>query len=285
MITAATLATGFQFGEGPRWHEGRLWLSDFYEHAIKTVDLDGKVEVRFRVPNQPSGLGWLPDGRLLTVSMTDRKVLRQECDALVEHADLSGVATFHCNDMVVDVQGRAYVGNFGFDLHQATPEQIAASPKATLARVDPDGSVHVAARDLEFPNGAVITPDGKTFIIGETMGRRLTAFDIAGDGSLSNRRVWADLGSRLPDGICLDAEGAIWIANPRAPEAVRIAEGGAVLEIVETSLPCFAVMLGGADGRTLFCVTAASSGVPAAGAEPTGKVEIARVAVGHAGLP
>lgn len=285
MATTTTLATGFQFGEGPRWHDGRLWLSDFYEHAIKTVDADGKVEVRFRVPNQPSGLGWLPDGRLLTVSMTDRKVLRQEGAGLVEHADLSGIATYHCNDMVVDALGRAYVGNFGFDLHKATPEIIATSDTATLARVDPDGSVHVAASDLEFPNGAVITPDGQTFIVGETMGRRLTAFDIRPDGSLTNRRIWADLGARLPDGICLDAEGCIWIANPRAPEAVRIAEGGAVLEVVETSLPCFAVMLGGDDGRTLFCVTAASSGIPAPGAAPTGKVEIARVAVGHAGLP
>ncbi|MFN0096979.1 MAG: SMP-30/gluconolactonase/LRE family protein [Dehalococcoidia bacterium] len=284
-MKTTTLAEGFQFGEGPRWHDGRLWLSDFYDHAIKTVDANGRVEVQFRVPTQPSGLGWLPDGRLLTVSMLDRKVLRQEGDRLVEHADVSSIATFHCNDMVVDAKGRAYVGNFGFDLHNATPEIIAKAPAATMARVDPDGTVHVAAADLAFPNGTVITPDGKTLIVGETMGRRLTAFDIAPDGSLSNRRLWADCGGRLPDGICLDAEGCVWIANPRAPEAVRIAEGGEVRDVVETSLPCFAVMLGGEDGKTLFCVTAAGSGIPAPGAAPTGKVEVARVAVGHAGLP
>jgi len=282
-MKSETLATGLYFGEGPRWHEGNLWFSDFYDHAIKTVDDAGTVTVRFNVPNQPSGLGWLPDGRLLAVSMIDRKLLRQDGDRLVEHADLSGIATFHCNDMVVDAKGRAYVGNFGFDLEAAIAGR-AERRTAALARVDPDGTVSVAATDLEFPNGTVITPDGRTLIIGESMGARLTAFDVAEDGSLGNRRTWADTAPRLPDGICLDAEGHVWVANPRANEAFLVAEGGEVLDVVETSQPCFACMLGGPDGKTLYCLTAAASG-SAAERERTGRVEIARVAVPHAGLP
>jgi sugar lactone lactonase YvrE len=218
-------------------------------------------------------------------------VLRLEASGLVEHADLNGVAAFHCNDMVVSADGRAYVGNFGFDLEAFVAEHGGAlargellAPKANLARVDPDGSVHVAASDINFPNGTVITPDGKTLIIAETMGRCLTAFDIGAGGELSNRRLWANTGEALPDGICLDAEGAIWIANPRAPECLRIAEGGAVLDRVETSQPPFACMLGGPDRKTLCIVTAPGSG-SAAAAAPKGKVEIAQVSVAGAGLP
>jgi sugar lactone lactonase YvrE len=283
LARAQVLATGLYFGEGPRWHGGRLWFSDFYDHAIKTVDESGTVEVRFTVPNQPSGLGWLPDGRLLAVSMLDRKLLRQEGERLVEHADLSEIATWHCNDMVVDASGRAYVGNFGFDLEAVMAGGGERRP-ADLARVDPDGTVTVAATALEFPNGTAITPDGRTMIVAESMGARLTAFDVAPDGTLSNRRTWASTAPRLPDGICLDADGHVWFANPRAPEAVLVAEGGEVLDVVETSQPCFACMLGGADGRTLYCLTAAASG-SAAERERTGKVEVARVAVAHAGLP
>jgi sugar lactone lactonase YvrE len=281
-MKAETLATGLYFGEGPRWHDGRLWFSDFNDHAVKTLDRDGKVETEFEVPNQPSGLGWLPDGRMLIVSMLDRKLLRREGGQLVEHADLSAIATWHCNDMVVDAAGRAYVGNFGFDL-----EGLARGVErrnASLARVDPDGAVSVAATELEFPNGTVITPDGRTMIIGESMGARLTAFDVAADGSLSNRRVWADSSPRLPDGICLDQAGHIWVANPRAGEAFLVAEGGEVLEVVETSQNCYACMLGGDDGKTLYCLTAAASGA-AAGQSRTGKVEVARAPSAHAGLP
>ena len=286
MATATTLAEGIYFGEAPRWHDGKLWFSDFYAHAVKTLTEDGKMESVLTVPNQPSGLGWLPDGRLLVVSMTDRKLMRLDPAGLVEHADLNGVAAFHCNDMVVDAEGRAYVGNFGFDLEAFTASGGggAPPPKAKLARVDPDGSVHVAAEELNFPNGSVITPDGRTLIVAETMGRCLTAFDIAADGALSNRRVWASTGSALPDGICLDAEGAIWIANPRAPECLRIREGGEVLDRIETSQPTFACMLGGADGKTLFIPTAPGSG-SAAEAAALGKIEVARVAVAGAGLP
>ncbi|HEY7294682.1 MAG TPA: SMP-30/gluconolactonase/LRE family protein, partial [Dehalococcoidia bacterium] len=262
---------GLSFGEGPRWHDGRLWLSDFYRHAVLAVDAAGRAEIAAEVPNQPSGLGWLPDGRLLIVSMIDRKLLRLESGRSVEHADLGAVAAFHCNDMVVDDRGRAYVGNFGFDSGAYVAEHGAASlfeepgpPTATLARVDPDGSVHAAAEGMRFPNGSVITADGRTLIVAETYARRLSAFAVADDGTLSQQRVWATLDGVAPDGICLDAEGAIWVANARAAECIRVAEGGAILDRVATSQRCFACALGGPNRTTLFLVTAPGSGADAA---------------------
>ena len=266
VLAASTLAEGLYFGEGPRWHDGVLWFSDFYDTSVKTCTEDGTVSVAFTTPLRPSGLGWMPDGTMLIVSMQDRKVLRRGPDGtLVTHADLSGLATWHCNDMVVDSRGGAYVGNFGFDLEHAFSTRpiediLANHDTAVLARIEPDGAVSAAARDMHFPNGSVITPDGTTLIVGETMGFVLTAFDIGADGSLSNRRVWAPLtGGRTADGICLDAEGQVWVANPLANEAFRVAEGGEVTAVVQTSQPCYACMLGGADGATLFCLTAASA--------------------------
>ncbi len=291
MTTTSVLAEGLYFREGPRWHDGVLWFSDFFDYAVKTCTKDGTVTTAFTTEQHPSGLGWLPDGRMLIVSMQDRRLLRREPDGtLVTHADLSGVATFHCNDMVVDAVGRAYVGNFGFDLDEAFATRsvesiIADHATATIARVDPDGSVHLAADDMHFPNGSVITPDGSTLIVGETLAGCLTAFDIAPDGALSNRRVWATLGGRVPDGICLDANGNIWVANPLAPEVFLVAEGGEVLQSVETTRPCYACMLGGDDGRTLFCLTTPSSVATVASAAREGRVEVVTVAVPHAGRP
>jgi len=284
------LADGLHFGEGPRWHNGKLWFSDFFDHAVKTVDLAGNVETKVPVAGRPSGLGWLPDGRMLIVSMTDRLLLRLEPDALVVHADLSDIATFHCNDMVVDEVGRAYVGNFGFDLDAAETsgsfaEALAAYEGAAIARVDPDGSVHTAATGLRFPNGTVITPDGRTMIVAESMARRLTAFDVAADGTLSRQRLWASTGTHVPDGICLDDDGAIWFADAGGPHCVRIREGGEVLEVIGTEQRCFACMLGGADGRTLFMLTAAYSLAAEASVHRSGKILTTQVAVGHAGRP
>jgi len=289
------LTDGLHFGEGPRWHDGRLVVSDFYSHAVLSVSTHGSVETLFEVPGQPSGMGWLPDGRPLVVSMTDRRVLRMEPDGSAsEHADLSGLATFHCNDMVVDRRGRAYVGNFGFDLHGFISEHGEGalfndphSLATVLCLVQPDGSIGVAADEMLFPNGTVITPDGSTLIVAETLGLRLTAFDIAADGSLANRRVWADLSAELiaPDGICLDASGAVWVANAVAHEAVRVAEGGAILERVTTQQNCYAVCLGGDDGRTLFCCTAADSHPRVAAVERTAAIETATVTVGAADPP
>lgn len=292
MADTQVLLEGLHFAECPRWHDGRLWFSDFYDHRVRTVDLEGNVADVVEVPHQPSGLGWLPDGRLLVVSMVDQKVLRLDDDRLVEHADLSGIASFHCNDMVVDAEGRAYVGNFGFDLfeylHEHGVEGLLTEPgppRALLARVDPDGDVHVAADGLLFPNGAVITPDGSTLIIAETVGRRLSAFDIQADGSLHHRRVWADLGFHSPDGICLDAEGNVWVANPLGPECVLYAEGGVALERVETTQPCFACMLGGPDRRTLFLLTAPTAEPHVVAHRRDGRIETAQVGVGGAGWP
>jgi sugar lactone lactonase YvrE len=261
------LVSGYTFFESPRWHDGQLWLSDFYTHQVLRVNLQGGVTPVAEVPGQPSGMGWLPDGRLLVVSMRERRILRQEADGrLVTHADLSPLAGGHTNDMVVDALGRAYVGNFGFDLMGGGTPQT-----ATLARVDPDGSVHAVARDLYFPNGSMITPDGQTLIVGETMGNRLSAFDIRPDGSLGPRRDWArfgappaltDMGSVLgslqaaPDGATLDAEGAVWFADAIGHRVVRMAPGGEILASLSTGAQgAFACTLGGPDGRTLFvCV-------------------------------
>jgi sugar lactone lactonase YvrE len=285
------LADGIHFGEGPRWHEGRLWFSDFYVSAVKSVSVAGDLRIEFTIDDRPSGLGWMPDGSMLIVSMTRRQLLRRAPGGAISlHADLGSLATFHCNDMVVDADGAAYVGNFGFDLDaeiisRGIESVIGNHPTAKLARVATDGSVDVAADDMHFPNGSVITPDGKTLIVGESLGACLTAFDIDKKGSLSNRRVWADLKSRVPDGICLDADGAVWVANPIAPECVLVAEGGAVKDVVETGDPCYACMLGGADGRTLFMLTAPSSLAHEAAAAAKGKLLVATVDTPHAGLP
>jgi sugar lactone lactonase YvrE len=285
------LAEGIYFGEGPRWREGRLWFSDFYDRSVKSVSPAGDLRTEFQIDDQPSGLGWMPDGSMLVVSMTRRQVLRRTPDgAIGVHADLTSIATFHCNDMVVDAEGRAYVGNFGFDLDaeltgRGAPSVLADHATAKLALVQPDGAVSVAAADMHFPNGPVITPDGRTLILGETLAACLTAFDIGSDGSLSNRRVWADIGPRVPDGIALDAKGRIWVANPLAPECFLVAEGGEIVEVIDTGQPCYACMLGGADGRTLHMLTAATSIAHEARSKPTGKLLVAEVDTPRAGLP
>ncbi len=285
------LAEGIYFGEGPRWHEGRLWFSDFHAHAVKSVSPAGDLRVEFEIDDQPSGLGWMPDGSMLIVSMAKRRLLRRAPDGRIAvHAELGGIADFHCNDMVVDAEGRAYVGNFGFDLDAALVARgdqsvIADHPTARLACVQPDGTVSVAADDMHFPNGSVITPDGRTLIVGETQAGRLTAFDIGADGALYGRRSWGPTWPRIPDGIALDAAGHIWIANPIAPECALIAEGGAVLEVIDTGERCYACMLGGADGRTLFMLTAKNSSGREAAAAPTGKLLIATVDTPRAGRP
>ncbi len=290
MTKARVLAEGLYFGEGPRWRDGRLWFSDFYDHAVKSIDSDGSTRTELAIDDQPSGLGWLPDGRLLVVAMHRRQVLRVDPDGVRLHADLADVASYHANDMVVDTHGRAFVGNFGFPLDEAIRTRgvesvIADHPTARLARVDPDGSVHVAATDLHFPNGMVITPDGKTLIVAETLAMQLTAFDIGPGGTLSNRRVWAPLGMRAPDGICLDASGHVWIANAIAPECVRVAPGGEITATVETSQPCFACMLGGDDRRTLLAMTAPSSVADAVSTVRQGRIESAGVGIPGAGRP
>ncbi|KAI9006961.1 gluconolactonase [Hyaloraphidium curvatum] len=285
---------GLSFGEGPRWHDGKLYYSDFYVHQVKVLDPEtNKAEVYVELPDkeQPSGLGWLPDGRMLIVAMTARKLLVREHDGkLKEYADLKDLAGFYCNDMVVSSSGVAYVGNFGFDLHHEMREKgveaVLSNPTpANLIKVSPAGKVSVASPDMLFPNGSQITPDGKTLIVGETLGMRLTAFDIGPDGDLSNRRIWAPTPGVPCDGSCLDAEGAVWVANPFEPSVVRFKEGGEILAKVQTSQNAFACMLGGEDRKTLYCVTAPDSDSDNRKAAREGRIEIARVDVPGAGLP
>jgi sugar lactone lactonase YvrE len=252
-----TLMTGIALGESPRWHDGRLWFSDWGAQEIVAVDLDGDSEVMLRGPALPFCIDWLPDGRLLVVSGREGLLLRLEPDgSLVTHADLTSLADPPWNDIVVDGRGNAYIGNTGFDFPGGE------FAPGILALVTPDGTARQVADGVAFPNGVAVTPDNTTLILAESYGSRLTAFDIAGDGSLSNRRVWAELDGGAPDGICLDAEGAVWYADVPNKQCVRVREGGAVLQTVELDRGCFACMLGGADRRTLFMV-AANWGGPA----------------------
>ena len=274
---------GLAFPESPRWHDGALWFSDFYTRRVSRATPDGLVEAVVEVPRQPSGLGWLPDGRLLVVSMNDRRLLRLDGDSLVEVADLSALAPAPCNDMLVDGQGRAYIGNFGFDLQSRAP--FAAT---SLVMVTLDGAARVVATDMHFPNGTVLTPDGRTLIVGESYGQRLTAFDVQADGSLANRRVWAQLHGKGvgPDGICLDTEGAIWLASPVTREVLRVREGGEITHRIPTSEQAVACMLGGADRRTLFVATGRVLVTPEESlAQRSGMISTVRVEVPGAGMP
>ena len=280
---------GIYFGEGPRWHDGRLWFSDFYGHCVHALAPDGRDEVMLRLDGggQPSGLGWLPGGDLLAVSMLDHRILRQAPDGRVTvHADVSAFARHRSNDMLVDAAGRAYVGNFGFD-NEAPHPDARAPVAASLTCVSPDGQVTEAAAGLMFPNGMVLTPDGATLIVAETYAARLTAFDVAPDGTLSARRTWADLSGAgiYPDGICLDAGGAVWVANARQPSCVRVQAGGEILQEEQFSQRCYACALGDADRQTLYVMTAPTSAAARAAQAPRGRVETARVPVPGAGLP
>ncbi|WP_324828489.1 SMP-30/gluconolactonase/LRE family protein [Qipengyuania zhejiangensis] len=295
---AETVATGIYFGEGPRWHVddrgGRLWFSDFFARRVYSMDSAGALTTELELDEAPSGLGWMPDGSLLVVKMDAREVWRRFPDGRFErHADLGGHSAFKCNDMVVDAQGRAYVGNFGFDLdHEISARGVASvladHPTTPIALVYPDGTVVSAAGDetFGFPNGSVISPDGRIFIAAETLAGRLTSFRIKRDGTLVDRQTWADVLPRVPDGICLDQSGAVWVANPTAPECVRYAKGGAILETVSTgNLNAYACMLGGEDGRDLFVCVAPTSAASEAAVEARGQIMRARVEVARAGKP
>lgn len=276
------LLDGLVFPEGPRSRDEKMWFSDFFTHLVMTVDLKGNTETVVEVLGQPSGLGWIPDGRMLVVSMMDRRLLRLDAEGLVEAADLSQLASGQCNDMVVDSQGRAYVGNFGFMNVSHPPDPI---PAGEIVLVMPDGDARIAADDLAFPNGSVIPPDGRTLIVAESLSSRLTAFDIESDGALTRRRTWAHLEGHTPDGICLDAEGAVWVASPESFQLLRVLEGGRVTHRMETSRKPYACMLGGPDRRTLFVLTAETADADEARAKASGRIETVDVDVPGAGLP
>jgi len=278
-----TLVSNLAFAEAPRWHEGHLFYSDFYRHVVEKVDQQGQVTQVAQVPNQPSGLGWLPNGDLLIVSMLDRKILRRSpTGALSEHADLSEVATWHCNDMVVSATGTAYVGNFGYDNENRGKDEKPTPAKLSI--VTSDGSISCTSQTFKFPNGSVITPDNQQLIVAETMGRKLTAFDINADGGLTNPRTWADLGRHYPDGICLDAQGAIWVADPVRSLLLRVTEGGTIEQTIDPGRPAYACMLGGDNGKRLFVCTGSAAGEAAAKSR-NASIEYIDVDVPHAGMP
>jgi sugar lactone lactonase YvrE len=276
-----TLMTGISFGESPRWHDDRLWFSDWGAQEVVVVDLEGESEVIVRVPSFPFCIDFLPDGRLLIVSASDRLLVRREPDgSLVTHADLSTLSEHPWNDIVVDGRGNAYIGNIGFDFPEAE------FAPGTLALVTPDGSARQVADGVAFPNGIVVTSDNSTLIVAESYANRLTAFDITADGSLSNQREWADLSGGVPDGICLDAEGAVWYGDVPNKRCVRVREGGEVLQTIDLDRGCFACMLGGPDGKTLFMVAQEWSGMESTtDGERTGLLLTAPAPAAGAGWP
>ena len=275
------LMTGIAFGESPRWHDGRLWFCDWGAQELIAVDLEGKGEVIVRVPSFPFCIDWLRDGRLLIVSASDRRLLRREPDgSIATHADLSRLSKNPWNDIVVDGRGNTYVDNIGFDFPGGE------FAPGILALVTPDGSARQVADGVAFPNGIVVTPDNATLILAESYANRLTAFDIAADGTLSNRRLWADLDRGVPDGICIDAENAVWYADVPNMRCVRVREGGEVLQTIDLDRGCFACMLGGSDRKTLFIVAREWRG-PTSMAAPkrTGQVLTVKVSTPGAGWP
>jgi sugar lactone lactonase YvrE len=290
-LSARVLREGLSFGEGPRWREGRLWYSDFYRHGVYSMDPQGEERLEHVVEQQPSGLGWLPDGDLLCVSMLDHQVIRFHDEKPSLFCDIAPYCGFWANDLITSATGVSYVGNFGFDLDVMLRDVGAAEmlvhrpPTTNLVVISPDGDVLQVLPDMDFPNGTVITPDGTTLIIGETLSCRLSAFDIAADGTLSNRRVWAQMEFVYPDGMCLDAEGQIWLANAIAPHCLRVREGGEVTAMVETGQISFACALGGEDRRSLFIMTAPTSDRFEIADRHDGRIEVAEVAVPGAGLP
>lgn len=287
---ARVVADGFSFLEAPRWHDGRLFFSDFYTHSVHSLRPDGHLELVCEVPGRPSGLGFDPEGRLLVISMIDRRLLRWHGGALTTVADLGPLVTGPCNDMVVDGAGRAYVGNFG-ERRDGGPTDFRPT---NLVQVEPDGTASVAARDVHFPNGLVITPDGGTVLVAETFAHRISAFDRSTTGALSNRRVWATLAPDggldgreiLPDGMCLDAEGAVWIGDASGRGPLRVTEGGDVADRIDTGdLATYAVALGGPDRTILYMCAGPPLGTYDPETTRRGVLLACDVAVAGAGLP
>jgi sugar lactone lactonase YvrE len=283
MAEPRVLMEGIVFGEQPRWHEDRLWFSDWGPPEVIAVDCEGNHEVMLQAPSFPCCVDWLPDGRLLIVSAREGRLLRQETDgSLVTHGDLGSVSKPAAgNELVVDGRGNAYVNGGGFDLMAGEP-----FAPGIVALVTPDGSARQVADGIAFPNGMLVTPDNATLIVAESYGKKLTAFGIEEDGSLSNRRAWAELGDGVPDGICLDAENAVWYGDVPNKRCVRVREGGEVLQTIDLARGCFACALGGTDRRTLFIMATEWNGPRNMFAEPrTGEVLTAEAPAPGVGWP
>jgi sugar lactone lactonase YvrE len=275
-----TLMEGIGLGESPRWHEGRLWFSDWVAHQVIALDEDGESELMASVDAFPFSIDWLPGGPMLVTA--GRELLRMEDDgSLVTHRDLSEFGEYGWNELVVDGNGNAYVYGPGFDMMGG-----ADFAPGIVVLLRPDGSAEKVAEDVAFPNGMAVTPDDATLIVADSYAKELIAFDIAADGALGNRRTWADLGDGVPDGICIDAEGAIWYADVPGRSCVRVREGGEVLERIELDRGCFACMLGGANGRNLFIMAQEWTGPEGIFNEPrTGQVVTVDAPATQAGHP
>lgn len=268
------------FPEGPRWHENKLWFSDMHDHRVLMVDRNWHTSVALELSDCPSGLGWLADGTLLVVSMKERRLLRVRERRVLGSIDLSQKTSGPCNDMVVASNGTAYISTFGFDLWAGAERKL-----AEIIIVRQSGEVQVAATELDFPNGMVITPDQQNLIVGETNAGRLTMFEIARDGNLHNPKLWAAPANCFPDGICLDAEGAIWIASPRSREVLRVKRGGEISHRISFHDRAYACILGGEDLRTLFVLCASTHQPLEAQKLRSGKIYTRIVEVPGVGLP
>jgi len=268
------------FPESPRWHQDRFWFADQFTGDVLTLSLDGLVEIVTTLSDHVGGIGWLPDGTLLVVGMTERLLHRLAPQGLEVYANLSGLASFHCNDLLVDAQGGAYVSEFGYDMLGGAP-----TVSTKLIRVDADGRPRAIGGPLVFPNGMAMTPDDSTLIVAETYAHRLSSFSVSPGGELNDHRTWADLGATTPDGICLDAEGALWVASPSTRELLRVREGGEVLDQVRTFGAPYACTLGGPDGNILYVCTAESHNPSQALREPSGRIEVVNVPIPRAGRP
>jgi sugar lactone lactonase YvrE len=281
-MTYATyvVVTGLVFPETPRWHLGRFWFTDQFSGRLMRLSLDGTLETIATLPDHIGGLGWLPDGSLLTLGMTQRRLYRLGAAGFEPYTDLSGLAAHDCNDLLVDSGGGAYVGNFGFDLRGGAP-----TVSTRLIRVGPNGQAWAVGGPLIFPNGMAMSPEGDLLLVAETFAHRVSSFRVAPGGELSDHRTWADLRAATPDGICLDAEGALWIASPMTRELMRVRQGGEIVDRVKTFGAPYACMLGGPDRRILYVCTAETHDPDHATANPSGRIEVVNVVVPGAGLP
>ena len=282
--TLVDSTTGLKFTESPRWYNGKLWFIDIHDKRIKTVDLTGSVATVLELPFIPNGFGLTPEGTVVVGDAFHRRIHRRAGAALQQVADISNLTNFCLSDGIVDAQGRLYVGDIGYNFLDPAAKSVET---CVIVLVGPSGRASVVADNLSFPNGMVITPDGRTLIVGETLGHRLTAFDIQEDGSLSNRRVWAQLPSSVgPDGICLDAQGGVWCANPEGKDSVvRVREGGEITDRIKLDTNAYAVMLGGPDRRHLFICVSDSHDPAEIQRNPSASFKVVEVDVPGAGIP
>lgn len=264
-----TLADGLMFPEAPRWHEGKLWFTDQHARRVMSMFADGRLEQVMQTPDLPGGLGWLPDGTPLVVLMTQRRVCAIVNGRLEDYADLSALASFHCNDMLIDAQGRTWVGNFGYDLHGDEPVKT-----AEIILIPLNGTPRIAAADVIFPNGMAISADGRTLIVAETFASRITAFDISADGQLSNARLWADLKGARPDGLCLNTDGTLWVATPNIKQVLQVQEGGEILNRVFTHGRPYACTTGGKHGELLYITSSETDDPEKAKSQQSGRIEV-----------